>query len=121
MSDISRLIGENIRALRREKGLSQEQLALRADINTSYMGQVERGEKNPTIDVLNRIAFALQTPLKDIVTVEALGEEDEASKSNQDSSLYAEKIAHQLTVLSLKEQEVVYKLVKQLVHFREMD
>ncbi|MEK3759598.1 helix-turn-helix transcriptional regulator [Paenibacillus sp. FSL P4-0338] len=42
-------IGENIRILRLKNGFSQEQLALSAGVNTSYIGQFERGEKNPTI------------------------------------------------------------------------
>lgn len=45
MSEIAGLVGDNIRQLRKIKGLSQEQLAFRAEINASYMGQVERGEK----------------------------------------------------------------------------
>ncbi|REK75844.1 helix-turn-helix domain-containing protein [Paenibacillus paeoniae] len=117
MSDIGRLVGENIRALRRAKGLSQEQLALRADINASYMGQVERGDKNPTIDVLNRIAAALHTPLETIVNVV----EPEKTATGSDSEHYVDKIASQLNGLSLKEQEAVYKFVKQLVQFKELD
>ncbi|GKU75791.1 helix-turn-helix domain-containing protein [Paenibacillus sp. L3-i20] len=115
MSTIGRLIGDNIRDLRKSKGFSQEQLALRADINASYMGQVERGEKNPTIDVLSKIAIALQTPLERIVNVEVNHETDESS------TRYVDKIANQLNGLTLKEQEAVYKLVKQLVQFKEME
>lgn len=115
MSDISRLIGENIRSLRRTKGLSQEQLALRAEINASYMGQVERGEKNPTIDVLNKISQALQTPLEQIINFKASHQEHDENNG------YADKIAHQLHGLSAKEQEAVYKFVKQLVQFKEIE
>ncbi|WP_168122782.1 helix-turn-helix transcriptional regulator [Paenibacillus sp. HB172176] len=115
MNSIGQQIGENIRIIRKTKGLSQEQLALRAEINASYMGQVERGEKNPTIEVLGKIASALQTPLEKLVNVPA------ALAPDQDDDRYADKIANQLSGLSLKEQEVVYKFVKQLVQFREMD
>lgn len=115
MSEYAKLIGENIRALRRDRGLSQEQLALRADINASYMGQVERGEKNPTIDVLGKISQALQIPLEKIVQL------DHSSSSLAESDGYADKIAHQINGLSLKEQEAVYKFVKQLVQFKDME
>ncbi|MFD0588369.1 helix-turn-helix domain-containing protein [Paenibacillus sp. GCM10027627] len=117
MRDIGRLIGENIRALRKSKGLSQEQLALRADINASYMGQVERGEKNPTIDVLSKIAAALQTPLEKIVNVQG----ETSSVGAEEAARYADKIASQMTGLSIKEQEAVYKFVKQLVQFKELE
>ncbi|MCR2802553.1 helix-turn-helix domain-containing protein [Paenibacillus soyae] len=118
MSDIGQRIGENIRILRKAKGLSQEQLALRADINASYMGQVERGEKNPTIDVLNKIAAALHTPLEDVVNIRA--KEAPAVPAEAEESRYAEKIAIQLQGLNVKEQEAVYKFVKQLVQFKEL-
>jgi transcriptional regulator with XRE-family HTH domain len=116
MSDIGRQIGENIRLMRKSKGLSQEQLALRAEINASYMGQVERGEKNPTIDVLGKIAAALQTPLEQLVQV---GNSNRIDGGEAES--YSDKIISQMTGLSVKEQEVVYRFVKQLVQFREME
>ncbi|CAM4115916.1 helix-turn-helix domain-containing protein [Paenibacillus alkaliterrae] len=117
MSEIAGLIGENIRQLRKKRGLSQEQLALRADINASYMGQVERGEKNPTIDVLSKIALALQLPIGQIVNVPARPYDS----NDADEDGFADKIAHQLNGLSLKEQEAVYKFVKQLVQFKELN
>lgn len=119
MSDIGRQIGNNIRALRKAKGLSQEQLALRADINASYLGQVERGEKNPTIDVLNKIADALHTPLEAVVHLRS--ENQSAPHTAEESAPYADKIVSQLHGLSLKEQEAVYKFVKQLVQFKELE
>ncbi|MDU2209875.1 MAG: helix-turn-helix transcriptional regulator [Eubacterium sp.] len=60
-------IGENIRLLRIKSGLSQEQLALNAGVNTSYIGQIERGEKNPTIKTLEKIASALSIDLIDLL------------------------------------------------------
>ncbi|MBD2872912.1 helix-turn-helix domain-containing protein [Paenibacillus arenilitoris] len=116
MNEIAGLIGENIRQLRKKKGLSQEQLALRAEINASYMGQVERGEKNPTIDVLSKIAHALQIPIEQLVNVASAKD----APPDGDGEDYADKIAHQLNGLSLKEKEAVYKFVKQLVQFKEI-
>ncbi|WP_141504072.1 helix-turn-helix domain-containing protein [Paenibacillus luteus] len=115
MTEIAGLVGENIRQLRKKRGLSQEQLAFRADINASYMGQVERGEKNPTIDVLSKIANALQTPLEMLVNVSA-----PPDLADVDPEGYATKIVHQIHGLSLKEQEAVYKIVKQLVQFKDI-
>ncbi|WP_156277358.1 helix-turn-helix domain-containing protein [Paenibacillus sp. NEAU-GSW1] len=114
MSKFAHYIGENIRNLRKERGLSQEQLALRAEINASYMGQVERGEKSPTIDVLGKIAGALHCSLEQIVG-------SAPSKGSEIDSSYADKIAHQMSALSVKEQEAVYKFVKQLIQFKELD
>jgi transcriptional regulator with XRE-family HTH domain len=62
-------IGENIRILRLKHGFSQEQLALSAGVNTSYIGQIERGEKNPTIKILEQISAALEITLVDLLTL----------------------------------------------------
>lgn len=115
MSEVAGFIGENIRLLRKQRGLSQEQLALRAEINASYMGQVERGQKNPTIDVLSKIATALQIPIEQVVNPSTL-----VAPNKKDNS-YVDKIAHQLNGLTLKEQEAVYKFVKQIVQFKELN
>lgn len=60
------VIGGNIRILRLKNGLSQEQLALLSNMNTSYIGQIERGEKNPTIRTLEKIAIALKIDFTDL-------------------------------------------------------
>jgi transcriptional regulator with XRE-family HTH domain len=51
--------GQRIRTIRKEKGLSQESLAALADIDRSYMGHIERGEKNITLTKIYQIAKAL--------------------------------------------------------------
>ena len=58
-----RIIGANIRRLRVERGLSQEEVADRIGIDTSYFGQVERGRRNPTVRVLAKVAAVLDVPL----------------------------------------------------------
>lgn len=54
-----RLLGTRIRQRRREMGWSQEHLALLAEIDRSYIGGVERGERNVTFTVLCKISLAL--------------------------------------------------------------
>lgn len=51
--------GHRIRTIRKAKGLSQEALAALADIDRSYMGHIERGEKNITLTKIYQIAKAL--------------------------------------------------------------
>jgi transcriptional regulator with XRE-family HTH domain len=62
-----KLLGGGIRKYRKRARLTQERLAERIDINPVYMGQIERGYKVPTIDVLLRIARALKVRFRDIV------------------------------------------------------
>jgi len=53
------LIGERIRMLRKEKDISQEDLADRAEINRSYLSVIENGKSSPTLDVAERLAKGL--------------------------------------------------------------
>jgi len=52
-------LGSNIRALREQKDLSQEQLALVSELDRTYIGGVERGERNIAVMNLCKIAFSL--------------------------------------------------------------
>lgn len=58
-----RILGEQIRKVRKDLGWTQEQLAHEAEIDRSYMGGVERGERNITFTILCRIAVALDTDI----------------------------------------------------------
>lgn len=60
MEELAVAIGKSIREKRQENGLSQDRFALIADIDRSYMGRIERGEVNLTIEKLYRIAAILQ-------------------------------------------------------------
>lgn len=58
------LVGRNIRRIRVSLRISQERLAYDAGVDRSYLGGMERGEQNPTVDVLERVAATLDVPLK---------------------------------------------------------
>jgi len=58
--------GLRIRELRLERGLSQESLAHEAALHRTYMGSVERGERNVSIDNIYAIADALAVPVADL-------------------------------------------------------
>jgi transcriptional regulator with XRE-family HTH domain len=55
-----RLLGEAIRLHRRRAGLSQEKLAEKADLHPNFLGDIERGEENISVDALVRLASALK-------------------------------------------------------------
>jgi transcriptional regulator with XRE-family HTH domain len=56
--------GAAVRRIRKERGISQEELALRCDIDRSYMGSIERGEQNSGLLHIARIAQALETKIE---------------------------------------------------------
>ncbi len=59
-------VAVNIQRLRREQDLSQEELGSRANVHQTYLSQVEGAKRNPSIDVLERIAKALKTDIAEL-------------------------------------------------------
>lgn len=55
MSEIAKIIGQRVRNYRTEKGLSQEKLAEMSGCHPTYIGQVERGEKNATLESIEKL------------------------------------------------------------------
>ncbi|HEV2691812.1 MAG TPA: helix-turn-helix transcriptional regulator [Verrucomicrobiae bacterium] len=62
-----KVLGENIRTCRRAMKWSQEKLAEKSDLHHNYIGDIERGEENVSVDALRRIAVALNVQLSDLV------------------------------------------------------
>lgn len=58
--DLVQLLGQNVRRFRVERGLSQEELAFRAGMKRSYLSDMERGTRNPSVRALGRVAEALE-------------------------------------------------------------
>jgi transcriptional regulator with XRE-family HTH domain len=67
VKDIKLVVGEKIRSLRKERGLSQEELGAKAELHYTYIGAVERGEKNCSITTLARIAQGLNVEMGELV------------------------------------------------------
>jgi transcriptional regulator with XRE-family HTH domain len=67
------LLGERVRGLRQERGLTLRQLASRAGISVSMLSSVERGDKAPTVVVLDKIATGLHLKLVDLLAGQADG------------------------------------------------
>jgi transcriptional regulator with XRE-family HTH domain len=61
------ILAKNVRILRKEIGLSQEELAFQCDIDRTYISKVERGIANPSLLVLLKIADILKVEIKDLL------------------------------------------------------
>jgi transcriptional regulator with XRE-family HTH domain len=61
-----RVVARNIRRIRVQKGLSQEALAAEAEIDRTYVSQLERELKNPTVSLLEKVAGALSCDIRDL-------------------------------------------------------
>jgi transcriptional regulator with XRE-family HTH domain len=60
--ELTRAVGENIKRIRKSKKLSMERLAEQAGVSRSMLGQIERGEANPSVAILGKLASTLKVP-----------------------------------------------------------
>lgn len=110
MSELTQTIGLRLRGYRLERGHSQETLAELAGLHPTYVGQVERGEKNVTVDSLAKITTALNIPLSRLFEVV---EEQEA----QDN--YPRMSYELLTAQPKSVQGRMYRILREIEGLRE--
>ncbi|MDM1757602.1 helix-turn-helix transcriptional regulator [Acinetobacter sp. 256-1] len=67
MSELSIAFGQLVRKHRKEQNISQEKLALLCNLDRSYMGRIERGEVNVTLERLYELASALEVDVKELL------------------------------------------------------
>lgn len=78
--DMRKLVGENFARLRKERGLTQEQVEERSGFSQWYISSLERGRRNPTIISLYELANAIGVRVADLIADEAAtGDESEPS------------------------------------------
>lgn len=65
-TEVHQKIAKNIQKIRKEKNLSQEDLAYKAGLNRAYIGYIERGERKPTVETIEKIARVLQIDIQDL-------------------------------------------------------
>ena len=104
-------VGKRIREIRIRKHLSQEQIALRAEITTAYLGQIERGEKNPTIKSVEQISHALGLSLSELFSNQ--GE----PIANVDGTM--ENIIFEMQDLSTKERKEMLDIIRNIIKFKK--
>ena len=68
MKQIEKKFGNRVRKLRLKEGLSQEELAFKAGVHRTYLGSIERGERNPSLKNISALAQALGVTLSDLLS-----------------------------------------------------
>ena len=68
---VRKFLAQRVRALRKQRGLSQARLGDRAGLSGKFIGEVERGEKSISIDSLYWVSVALEIPLRELTDVRA--------------------------------------------------
>ncbi|MCL5674492.1 MAG: helix-turn-helix transcriptional regulator [Candidatus Omnitrophica bacterium] len=104
--NIKKAIGIRIRELRKERGLSQENLAERAHLHPTYISSVERGERNISLESIKKIADGLDIKIKDLFITQG---------GFHKTYVLAEKVADYLKTKNPEEVEKAEKIVKAIL------
>lgn len=66
-SVVHQKIAEKVRKIRKERNISQEELAFKAGLNRAYVGYIERGERKPSVETLAKLAKALKIKMSELL------------------------------------------------------
>lgn len=108
LDDIRKVFGERVRELREKIGLTQEQLAERADLHPNYVGEIERGNKNASLVIIKKIADGLRVELNTLFDGE-----------RKELSLHKTQIHVLLKQCSEEELAFLYQHLEHLLRWRE--
>jgi len=108
--DITQEIGNRIRYYRTLQKISQEKLSELSSLHPSYIGQLERGEKTPSIDTLHKICHGLNISL-----VQLLNELDDIPMEDSDCSYYAFESYKLIENQPPLNQKHLYNIIKEII------
>ncbi|HHY11651.1 MAG TPA: helix-turn-helix transcriptional regulator [Firmicutes bacterium] len=111
-------LGTALRSFRRQRGLTQEQLAERADLHSTYIAKIEAGQRLPSLDTLISIADALQIPVSAvIVEVERQGKpgilhDARAGQPSENLQQVKREISYMLEDLDLDQSLLLREIIR---------
>ncbi len=112
-------LGENIRRIRETKGWTQEQLAEKAELDISYLGQIERGLRtSPGLKIVQKLANALEVELGYLLDSQC---KDKQLDGTGNIDNIPEWLADELKRCPITEQTIhaqIFQLIQQLVEFK---
>lgn len=112
MGDLSKHLGNRIRELRKLQNMSQEELALKSNINPAHLGQIERGFKSPTLDTLEKIIHALNIQAADLFS-------EYISDDTTKASIYISSMNNLMSSMTARQQEIVLNTINNLIQFSD--
>ncbi len=110
---LSKQLGESIRSIRKGKGISQEQLAEEVSVHFTFIGQFERGEKNLSIDTLERVLNALDISLIELVR------HLPKNKNNPDDKKL-ELLINRIQEIKPKERDAILNIFHEILDLKEL-
>ena len=110
MSETVKILGQRIRNYRISQKLSQEKLAELSGCHPTYIGQIERGEKNATVESIEKIASALNIPLSKLFELFGGGDSSDKNIPFECYELLSSK--------SKDEQERIYRIILEIDKYK---
>ncbi|SDB32347.1 MULTISPECIES: helix-turn-helix domain-containing protein [unclassified Butyrivibrio] len=108
--NITEEIGNRVRFYRKEKNLSQEELALQSDLHPSYIGQLERGVKTPSVNTIYKITKTLDISMSDFMKNIETIDTAEDSYAMKSYLLIEQETAH--------DQRAIFEIVEKILSMR---
>ncbi len=109
MTDTAKIIGSRIRSYRLQAGLSQEQLAEKAGVHPTYIGQLERAEKNATLESIEKVARALH------ISFDILFEKIIPGSIENDIPLQCYELIRKF---EKKDQKALFRIITEIVNYK---
>lgn len=101
--------GKQVRVLRNSQKMSQEELAFKAGISAAHLGQIERAEKNPTLETIGKLSDALGVSLSDLFSFE------QSNAQTQEDTAVVKINAH-LKSMTAEEKNDILRIVRIFRH-----
>lgn len=112
MSDISSIIGDRIKKNRNRLGLTQEQLSEKCGLHHTYIGQLERGEKNATLESIEKVVQGLDISFETLFEKLTPGDNSVPNIPTQCYNL--------VSALPPKDQKAVLDMIIKIVDYKKM-
>jgi len=109
MNNLVKTIGERVRYFRLYRGFTQEELAEKANVHYTYIGGIERGERNISLETLNKITEALEISPTDLF-------EQNFLKKETDKTVLLKLHQELLSTRSTEEIIIVHQLTQSILH-----
>lgn len=113
MYTISNTLGERIRFLRKQAGMSQEQLALTAEMAPSFVGEIERGTKKPSIESIEKLSNALGISVSELFNYNV-------KTCETNVSCFEDKILWKLEQCSQSERDMIYHIIDYVLQLKNL-
>ena len=120
MSDIAEAVGKRIYAIRTSKHMSRKDLAKRSGLHLTYIGQLERGERNATIATLESVSYALNVPIERFVEYITPGMASQETAANECYNLILEQTPRtQKRLLALLQNMAQLHQIQEILIFKK--